>query len=197
VPFQILIASLLFRTSYKISDSLALATGSMKSRALRQWIYAAAVAGGALLGTPWGLSGVSAGVALAVILNFLMMLQLALRLTNVPFALILRLHGRQAIAALPVVAASAVAVELARRASMPDAAVLALGGFAAAATWSLMWWQFRQAFGETGEWAFRLAADRLAPLSRKLRAYVPNGAGESPTAPLQQAAPSRGSRAEV
>jgi len=197
VPFQILIASLLFRTSYKISDSLALATGSMKSRAVRQWIYALAVAGGALLGTPRGLDGVSAGVAAAVLLNFLMMLQLALRLTKISFALVVRLHVRHSLAALPVIIATAMSVELARKQGASSGIVLAAGGFAAAVTWTFMWWKFRRVFGENGEWAFQLAVDRLGPLLRKLSRYLPSEPGGSPIAPAHQAVPNTRSRAEI
>ncbi|MDZ4097333.1 MAG: oligosaccharide flippase family protein, partial [Methylophilaceae bacterium] len=46
IPLQILIASLLFRTSYKISDAVTLAMGSMNARARRQWIYAGLVIAG-------------------------------------------------------------------------------------------------------------------------------------------------------
>ena len=49
VPFQIFAAGLIFRTSYKISDSLARAMGTVYKRAWRQAVYAAAVVIG------WGL----------------------------------------------------------------------------------------------------------------------------------------------
>src|SRR5699024_1304583 len=39
-PFKILALSLLFRSSYKISDSLAKSLGAVYMRALIKWIYA-------------------------------------------------------------------------------------------------------------------------------------------------------------
>ena len=45
VPFQIFAAGLIFRTSYKISDSLARAMGTVYRRAWRQAVYAVAVVG--------------------------------------------------------------------------------------------------------------------------------------------------------
>ena len=40
------------------------------------------VVGGAWLGCPWGLAGVSVGVAVAITLNFLLMAQLSLTLAS-------------------------------------------------------------------------------------------------------------------
>jgi PST family polysaccharide transporter len=164
VPFQVLIATLFFRTSYKISDSLTLALGSMYQRATRQWIYAAGVAGGALAGLQWGLPGVSAGVAAAVVLNFLMMLQLAMRLTGISWRRVLALHLRHALTAVPLIAAGMVAVSLARSGSLHDVLVLALVGASAALCWALMWWRCRWIFGEDGAWAYNLVAARVRPL---------------------------------
>jgi PST family polysaccharide transporter len=170
VPFQILIATLLFRTSYKISDSVSLALGSMVQRAWRQWIYAAAVAAGASLGARWGLPGVSAGVGVAVALNFLMMLQLAMRVTGVSAYRMLVTHVAHALAAVPIVLAAWVGVSLARKDGLDDLAVLALGLSAATLMTALLWWRCRWIFGADGEWAHGIAAARLAPLQAKFRA---------------------------
>jgi PST family polysaccharide transporter len=82
VPFQILAAGLMFRTSYRMSDSLSRATAAVYRRAWRQALFALLVIGGAWLGRPWGLAGVSVGVALAITLNFLLMAQLSLKLAS-------------------------------------------------------------------------------------------------------------------
>ena len=63
VPFQIFAAGLIFRTSYKISDSLARAMGTVYRRAWRQAVYAGAVIVGALIGTAFGLVWVAVGVS--------------------------------------------------------------------------------------------------------------------------------------
>ena len=82
VPLRILAFGLLFRTSYKISDTVVRATGAVYQRAWRQAIFAAAVFGFALIGQGWGLGGVALGTTAALGLVFLMMAQLSLRLTG-------------------------------------------------------------------------------------------------------------------
>ena len=82
LPLQILGCGMLFRTSYKISDTIVRATGAVYARAWRQAIFAAAVLLGALVGQNWGLAGVATGVFLALALNFMQMAQLSLRLSG-------------------------------------------------------------------------------------------------------------------
>jgi O-antigen/teichoic acid export membrane protein len=81
-PFQILSISILFRTSYKMSDSLARATGAVYDRAWRQILFALFVFAGAWIGTQWGLAGVATGVLLATCLNYLFMAHLSLKLIS-------------------------------------------------------------------------------------------------------------------
>jgi O-antigen/teichoic acid export membrane protein len=82
LPFQILAVGTLFRTSYKMSDSLSRATGAVYRRAWRQGVYAFCVIGGAYIGSKWGLVGVSMGVLGAIIINFTLMAQLSLCLAH-------------------------------------------------------------------------------------------------------------------
>jgi PST family polysaccharide transporter len=82
VPLQILAVGILFRTSYKLSDSVARATGAVYARAWRQGLYAAAIAAMAFIGQNWGVGGVAVGVVAAVACNFLVMAHLSLRLTE-------------------------------------------------------------------------------------------------------------------
>jgi len=82
VPFQILALGMLFRTSYKLSDSVARATGAVYRRAWRQAIFALAIVLGALLGQNWGLGGAAVGVVAATALNFALMAQLSFRLVR-------------------------------------------------------------------------------------------------------------------
>lgn len=82
LPFQVLAIGTLFRTSYKMSDSLSRATGAVYRRAWRQCVYALCVVGGAYFGSKWGLAGVSIGVLCAITVNFMLMVQLSLRLTH-------------------------------------------------------------------------------------------------------------------
>jgi PST family polysaccharide transporter len=82
VPLQLLALGMLFRTSCKLSDSVARATGAVYARAWRQAAFAIAIATGALAGQFWGVGGVALGVVAAIMSNFLLMAQLSLRLTG-------------------------------------------------------------------------------------------------------------------
>jgi PST family polysaccharide transporter len=77
-PFQVLALGMMFRTSYRMSDSLSRATGRVYRRAWRQGLYAALVFLGAWLGQYRGVTGVAAGVLCALFLNYLIMAQLSL-----------------------------------------------------------------------------------------------------------------------
>jgi len=92
LPFQILAGSLLFRMSYKMSDSLARSTMAVYKRAWRQIIYAAAVFIGAYIGHFQGLPGVAIGVALSFVLNFCMMSHLSMQLTRIKMIDLLKAH---------------------------------------------------------------------------------------------------------
>jgi PST family polysaccharide transporter len=69
---------MLFRTSYKMSDSLARSTGAVYQRAWRQIVYAVLVIGGAWVGQRWGIVGVAVGILAAVTVNFFLMAHLSL-----------------------------------------------------------------------------------------------------------------------
>jgi O-antigen/teichoic acid export membrane protein len=77
-PFQVLALGLFFRTSYRVSDSLAYATGAVYRRAWRQALYALCVCAGALTGQRFGLTGVATGVLAALAVNYALMAQLSL-----------------------------------------------------------------------------------------------------------------------
>jgi PST family polysaccharide transporter len=161
LPFQILISTLLFRTSYKISDSASLAMGSMYQRAWRQWIYAAAVAIGAYVGTRWGISGVAVGVGAAVVLNFTLMLMLARRVTSITMGPIARVHLRHLAIGMITSVPVWLAAQLSRSSQLPDFAVLANGLLAATLSALLLWFCFRGLFGEDGAWLHKILSARL------------------------------------
>jgi PST family polysaccharide transporter len=81
-PFQILALGMLFRTSYKMSDTLTRAIGAVYRRAWRQGIYAVLVVGGAYVGQFGGLPGVALGLFFAITINFIFMAQLSLQLAQ-------------------------------------------------------------------------------------------------------------------
>ena len=162
VPFQILVLTLIFRTSYKISDAVTLAMGSMYRRALRQFVYAAAVAGGAFAGLEFGLGGVAVGVAAAVVLNYAMMLNLAREITGLALRPILVVQARQFGMALVLVAPLWGTAILARSHGQSDLTVLGLAGLAGLSFAILAWVKFRRLFGSEGQWLQELAQRRVA-----------------------------------
>ena len=127
-PFQVLAAGMLFRSSSKIADSLARATGSVYRRAWRQILYAALVVGGAWLGQHWGITAVAWGVLFAITVNFLLMAQLSLSDSRMSWSELWRAH-------VPALLLTAVAVPLVwgvatlfRHWGVPPLAVLVVAG---------------------------------------------------------------------
>lgn len=70
VPFQIMVCALFFRTAYKFTSTVLRAMGKVYHAAALQWIYAAMVAIGAIVGVRYGLAGVAVGTSIAVVLCF-------------------------------------------------------------------------------------------------------------------------------
>lgn len=92
LPLRILAAGTLFRTSYKISDSVARATGAVYQRAWRQGVYALLVLAGAGFGLKWGVLGVAWGVLMSIVVNFVLMAELSLKLTGMNIGDFWRAH---------------------------------------------------------------------------------------------------------
>jgi PST family polysaccharide transporter len=118
---------MMFRTCYRMSDSLSRATGKVYRRAWRQTLFAVLVFVGALAGQTRGLVGVAWGVLLAFFINYLSMAQLSLSITGVSW-------GRFIQVQLPAVRLSLVLWALTtatmlgmRRTGLPPAAGLAAG----------------------------------------------------------------------
>ncbi len=89
-PFQVLALGMMFRTGYRMSDSLSRATGNVYRRAWRQWLFAALVFLGAWVGQFRGLTAVAAGVLGAFFINYLSMAQLSLGVTGITWGRFLR-----------------------------------------------------------------------------------------------------------
>lgn len=97
---QILTIALVFRMSYKFSDSLARALGAVYKRAWRQVLYAISVFSLAWIGHFYGLQGVAIGVVIAIFINFLLMMQLSKQLLLFTWIEILRIHTKHLIISL-------------------------------------------------------------------------------------------------
>jgi O-antigen/teichoic acid export membrane protein len=139
-PFQVLALGMMFRTSYRMSDSLSRATGKVYRRAWRHWLYALLVFLGAWVGHYRGVTGVAVGVLGALFLNYLFMAQLGLRVAQLSWV-------RFAQAQLPalrltiVVGGITLAVMVgSRHLGLPPIAGLVAGAAAAAGTAVLAAW---------------------------------------------------------
>jgi O-antigen/teichoic acid export membrane protein len=133
VPFQIFSAGLIFRTSYKISDSLARAMGTVYQRALRQAVYAVAVVVGALIGSRYSLNWVAVGVTGAIVLNYLLMAQLSLRTAPITWAQFFYRQGRGLLLAALTAAGAVPAVLALRQADAGNLFTIVGGALAALA----------------------------------------------------------------
>lgn len=152
VPFQILAACLVCRTGYKPADAVARATGVVYRAALRQWLYAGEIAVGAFVGHYWGTTGVAAGVAAAITVQYLVMLHFGRSLTNIRLSEVASIHLRHLMVALLVAAATMAAKLGLLDLNAPAYAILAGGAGAAGISFALAWWILPQLFGPEGIW---------------------------------------------
>jgi O-antigen/teichoic acid export membrane protein len=90
LPFQLLTVSLTFRTSYKMGDAVAKATGFVYQRSIREAIYATSVVVGTYVGSRLGLVGASTAVSLSIMLNFFMSTSMGCRIISLPRSVFLR-----------------------------------------------------------------------------------------------------------
>ncbi len=166
LPFQIMAAGLLFRTSYKISDSLARAMGTVYRRAWRQGAYAAAVIVGALIGTYFGLGWVAFGVTIAIFINYLLMAQLSIQTAKITWGrfVVCQIRG---LALAGLVAAVAIPVVLALRSALPSGSVLTnleiilAGTVSALAALGLAWLLRPElTLGDDGRWLIAVIRSR-------------------------------------
>lgn len=129
--FNVLVFCILFRTGYKVSDCLTLATGAVRRRATRQWTYAGLVVLGSLVGQRWGLFGVAAGLAVALALNYALMAQLSMTIIDLSWRGFVGTHQAGVFVSMFVLAAAWPAA-IALRASATPAAVVLVGTMCAA-----------------------------------------------------------------
>jgi PST family polysaccharide transporter len=162
VPFQVLAVGMLFRTSYKVSASVARATGAVYRSAWRQGVYALLVVAGAWAGHFWGVAGVSVGVLVALAVFFALMAQLSVRLTSISWRDYLAAHAPAASLTLLVGVEVWVVASALRRFDAPAFAVLGASIVVALVTFAaLLKSRPRLALGEDGLWALCRIVERL------------------------------------
>ena len=179
VPFQILTLGMFLRTSYRISDVVARATGAVYRRAWRQAVYALCVIAGAWFGRQWGIAGVALGVLGALAVNYLLMASLGLRLAQLSWR---RFWGAHVNALLTAGVAGALVGSLTalfRTWGLPPlvvvtaAGVLGLGG-----TLLLVWAAPGTFLGADGLWTLQQVRKLVSSLA----------ASHTPTRPATQSA---------
>jgi O-antigen/teichoic acid export membrane protein len=90
---SVLSLGVFFRTAYKCADTLVKSLGAVYRHAFRQALYTTLVLGGSLLGARVaGLTGVAWGVVLAVATHYVVITELAVRMTGVQWSAIARAH---------------------------------------------------------------------------------------------------------
>jgi O-antigen/teichoic acid export membrane protein len=124
-PLQILCIAGYFRALYHLGGIVSQSAGRVYSELWRQLVYAALVIGGALLGTRVGLSGVAAGVSVAILYMFVATAHLALQTTMTPWRTYLSVQ-RTAFVAIAATAAAALAARLLLERSQAGSAAITI-----------------------------------------------------------------------
>lgn len=93
LPLRILAIGIAMRAGYRVSDSLTRAMGAVYRRAWRQAIYACLVFLGAWAGHFFGIAGVAAGISAALVVNYLLMLQLGRSLVEARWTFLISAHA--------------------------------------------------------------------------------------------------------
>jgi O-antigen/teichoic acid export membrane protein len=173
-PFQVLALGMMFRTCYRMSDSLSRATGKVYRRAWRQGLFALLVFLGALVGQTRGVVGVAGGVLLAFFLNYVSMAQLSLAITQVSWGRFVQVQ-LPAVRLTLVVGTVTMATMLGIRGTgLPPAAGLAAGVLAAVGSGLMAAWVAPTlALGHEGVRARDMLLGLLPALRKR---FVPGGA---------------------
>jgi O-antigen/teichoic acid export membrane protein len=139
-PFQVLALGMMFRTGFRMSDSLSRATGRVYRRAWRQVVYAGLVFLGAWVGRYQGLTGVAVGVLVALFLNYLVMAQLSLSVIQISWLQFVRAQLPALWLTVVVGVVTVVAAAGLRHYGAPPLLGLVVGSVAAGAAAALMIW---------------------------------------------------------
>ena len=168
-PFRILAVGMLFRTSYKMSDAIARATGNVYRRALRQVLYAAFVVGGAILGQRWGINGVALAVFCALAANFAVMAQLGLEVTGMTSRQFAAAHMPPLLLAGVALLAVQPSAALLRAIGLPGLGVALVAGALALGACGIAIRRFPALFlGPDGMWMLSLVQGQVPAIRRSL-----------------------------
>lgn len=163
LPFRILAAGMYFRLGFIVAELLARGTGKIYNIAWRQGVYASLVIAGACIGYRWGVAGVALCTSAAIILNFIAMVELALKITGLSFINLFR-EAFQHLALTAIIGLEVYGVATICRGIQPHAAItLFFSGTAALAAFLILL-RFRRGFilGKDGQW-----------LMEQVESYIP------------------------
>lgn len=181
LPFRILAAGLLLRTSYKMSDSLSRATGAVYRRSWRQAVYAILVIGGSWIGQFWGVAGVAASVLGALLTNYLLMAQMSLSLVGRSWGTFFAAQRRAVLLSAAISTPVLAVVATTRAVDGPPLLILSAALLTAVSTlFLIVKYASRSILGAEGEWMLEL-----------LLSYVPEKI--KPGLAFEQADPRHGS----
>lgn len=156
LPFRIFAVTMLFRTSYKMGDSLCRSTGIVFQRALRQFLFSGMIIAAAFFGHYWGIVGVAVGVSVAITINFFSMAQLSFSITDMTWARFFRVHIPAAILTGIVLGETWILVRLLRDFGWADVYVLlASAGVVGLTLLSLVWFAPKLFLGQDGLWMLK------------------------------------------
>lgn len=183
-PFQVLGIGMLFRTSYKMSDSIARSTGAVYRRAWRQILYAGLVVLGAWIGQHWGIVGVSWGALVALTINFVVMAELSLDVAQLTWGEFWHAHRPAVLLAIGSFPLVWVVVAATRALALPSLAILALTGATFLLVSGLLVWRLPASFlGRDGQWMMETMRSFV---SRPARASAARVQSEPAVAPAVQ-----------
>lgn len=154
-PFQILCLSMFFRSAYKMSDTVIKACGAVYRHTFVQVIYATCVIGGAIWAQKWGLVGVAATSAVAILIHYFLLARVSLNLTGVSWRTFLSWH-RPALLLSFVETFGLLALVLFLRSRGVLPLFILASGVVGLCLSLLLLLRFRAAvFGEAGEWLWK------------------------------------------
>lgn len=156
VPFKIFAVTMLFRTSYKMGDSLCRSAGIVFQRAFRQFLFSVMIVAGAFFGHYYGIVGVTVGVSIAITLNFFSMTQLSFSVTDTTWTQFFRIHIPAAIITIIVLCETWILVGLVRSFGWADVFVLFVAaGVVGLTLLSLIWFAPKLFLGQDGLWMLK------------------------------------------
>lgn len=169
LPLQILVASLFFRTAYKITVTLLRSRGAVYRLAAWQWIYGFCIAFGAWWGQPYGIGGVAVGVTIGITLSFWIGVFIVRTTVAISPLRLLALMARYAFLMLVLGAGLWALRQFLAPLALHPLLILAAGSGLCIILMLLLWFFVPKLFGDEGGWVRSLVASRLAASFRGRR----------------------------